>query len=78
MEETKIYDMPEKYRGLGFLSTKAIAGHDLKAGNLVYLSTDKKHWFKRLILWLAFWYTPKPVVYKVNSVSETSFTFSGD
>ena len=55
---------------------KAIAGHDLKAGELVCIHNEKKHWLKRFILWLAFWYTPKPVVYSVTEVSESSFTYN--
>jgi hypothetical protein len=57
---------------------KATAGHDLKAGDAVYVKEEKKHWFKRFILWLAFWYTPKPVVYKVTSVSENEFTYNAE
>lgn len=56
----------------------AVAGHGMKAGDLVYLSGLRKHWFKRLILWLAFWYNPKPVAYKVESINPQSFTIKGD
>jgi len=54
------------------------AGHDLKAGDAVYIHNEKKHWIKRFILWLAFWYTPKPVVYSVSEVSESSFTYNAE
>ena len=54
---------------------KAIAGEDLKEGDIVYLVDEKKHWLKRLVSSLAFWYTPKKTAYMMEEVTETSFTY---
>jgi hypothetical protein len=56
----------------------ATAGHDLKAGDIVYFSEKKINWFKKLILKLAFWHKPKPIAYKVTSVRNDSFTYDVD
>lgn len=51
----------------------ATMGHNVEVGDLVYVSGLSKHWFKRLMLWLAFWYKPKPLVFKVDSVGRCEF-----
>ena len=54
---------------------EAIAENEIKAGDSVYLSGVRKHWIKRFIMWCAFWYTEKPIVYTIQEVTHNSFTF---
>ncbi len=56
----------------------ATAGHDLSAGDTVYIEWPKKHWFKRFILKLAFWHKPVPIAYKIGSVTSYTLTYKNN
>lgn len=55
----------------------ANAGHNLNAGDPVYLEYQKRNAFQKVIFWLMFWKKDTPTTYKVVSIdSDTTFNIS--